>query len=242
MEIKPYIPYIKNKSVLDLGCGEGYWSNEMAKYASTVEGIDLNINSIKIASKFKHKPNLSFRVSSATSIQVPNNSFGFVWCSEVLEHINGDFKAINEIKRVLKKGGMAFITTPCSEGLIKYNYPLSKTLKIFIPKFLRPYFGSLIEGDIYLWTKRADHVRLGYSKKDFEKIAKEKDFEILKITYRTRSELSKRIFEFTYCLPNIIAIVLVQLIVITNTLIRTNEQRKKDNNLGLGIEVLMKKN
>lgn len=43
---------------------------------------------------------------------IPQNYYDFVLCTEVLEHTLNPFKAIKEIKRILKKNGLVFITVP----------------------------------------------------------------------------------------------------------------------------------
>jgi SAM-dependent methyltransferase len=43
---------------------------------------------------------------------IPDNSFDFVVCTEVLEHTLQPFNAVNEIERLLKPGGLVFVTTP----------------------------------------------------------------------------------------------------------------------------------
>ena len=45
-------------------------------------------------------------------IPYPNNSFDLVFASHVLEYVKNDKKAINEIKRVLRPGGLAFLPVP----------------------------------------------------------------------------------------------------------------------------------
>ena len=44
-------------------------------------------------------------------IPYPDNSFDLVFASHVLEYVKNDKKAINEIKRVLRPGGLAFLTS-----------------------------------------------------------------------------------------------------------------------------------
>ena len=41
-----------------------------------------------------------------------DNSFDFIMCNHVLEHVENDIKALSEIKRVLKKGGRAIVQVP----------------------------------------------------------------------------------------------------------------------------------
>lgn len=47
-----------------------------------------------------------------TNDQIKSNYFDYVVCTEVLEHTRQPFDAANEIKRILKPGGMAFVSTP----------------------------------------------------------------------------------------------------------------------------------
>ncbi len=59
-----------------------------------------------------------------TNIQFKNNTFDFVIANHVLEHIPNYMKAIKELHRVLKPGGVAILQTPYSDSL-KYNFELS---------------------------------------------------------------------------------------------------------------------
>lgn len=43
---------------------------------------------------------------------IQSNYFDLIFCNEVLEHTLNPFGAINEIHRILKKGGLLFLTTP----------------------------------------------------------------------------------------------------------------------------------
>ncbi len=43
---------------------------------------------------------------------INDNSFDFVLCTEVLEHTLNPFKAIDELYRVLKPGGLLFLSVP----------------------------------------------------------------------------------------------------------------------------------
>ena len=58
-----------------------------------------------------------------TALTFANNSYDFIYCSHVLEHIPNDKKAISEIYRVLKPGGIAMLTVPI--------YPLEKTADLY---------------------------------------------------------------------------------------------------------------
>ncbi len=47
-----------------------------------------------------------------TDIQFPDNSFDFIYCSHVLEHVPDDRKAMREFRRVLTARGMAVLLVP----------------------------------------------------------------------------------------------------------------------------------
>lgn len=52
-----------------------------------------------------------------TNIEFENNSFDYIICNHVLEHIIDDTKAMSELFRVLKPEGTALLTVPLSESL-----------------------------------------------------------------------------------------------------------------------------
>ena len=52
-----------------------------------------------------------------TQIQFPDASFDWVICNHVLEHVPDDRKALSELYRVLKPGGIAILQTPFAAGL-----------------------------------------------------------------------------------------------------------------------------
>ena len=56
-------------------------------------------------------PNYADEIIDMTNIQYPENNFDFVICSHVLGHIPDEKKAIQEMFRVLKPGGIAFVLT-----------------------------------------------------------------------------------------------------------------------------------
>lgn len=43
---------------------------------------------------------------------IPSNSFDYIVCTEVLEHTLQPFDAVSEIERILKPGGLVFVSTP----------------------------------------------------------------------------------------------------------------------------------
>lgn len=77
-----------------------------------------------------------------TNIHTPDENFDLIICYHVLEHIEHDNLAMNELYRVLKKGGHAIIQTPFKEGDIYEN------ASITLPEDREKHFGQ------------SDHVRV----------------------------------------------------------------------------------
>jgi len=114
------IPFIQNKTVLDIACGEGYGSSLMAKHASKVYGVDIDENCIKWANttyKALHE-NLEFIKGSVNDIPIGSNMIDVVVSFETVEHVDAEAQQafMAETKRVLKPDGILIISTPNSEN------------------------------------------------------------------------------------------------------------------------------
>lgn len=99
------------KSVLEIGCGIGLDSFQMAKNGLKLTAIDLTDVAIGIVSERFKNNNLpgQFLVGNATELQFDDNSFDYVYSFGVLHHANDTEKTIQEVYRVLKPGGEAKI-------------------------------------------------------------------------------------------------------------------------------------
>jgi ubiquinone/menaquinone biosynthesis C-methylase UbiE len=102
----------KENTVLDIGCGTGHGSNILSQKFEKVYGVDVSSGAIEIAKKKFHRKNITFLVGSGTEIPFKSNTFDIIVAFEVFEHIK-DWKAfLLEIKRVTKKNGKIYISTP----------------------------------------------------------------------------------------------------------------------------------
>ncbi|MBI3103864.1 class I SAM-dependent methyltransferase [Candidatus Daviesbacteria bacterium] len=99
--------------ILDIGCGNGYYlyllNNLEVKVALT--GVDSDDNALKSAREIVDNKNIKLLKADATKLPFKDLSFDKVLMSEVIEHIDAEEKALSEIKRVLKPGGLLVLTT-----------------------------------------------------------------------------------------------------------------------------------
>ena len=140
------LKYIKNKlniggKVLDIGCGySGKILKNLSKHIKSGVGIDIVTPTYKFG-------NLSFlNMNAEKNLPFPSNSFDYVTCFEVIEHIKNDKNLIKEIERILKPYGYFILSTPYLPVMEKY---------------------ASLKGSIF---KKSCHVRLGYELKYFKKI------------------------------------------------------------------------
>lgn len=131
---------LKNKIILDAGCGLGLISEKLLEKKAKVYGIDYSLNNINyVRKKFKSK---NFYCTSVTNLPFKNNFFDIIIYTEVIEHLNKEEqeKSLQELKRVLKKNGLLVLTTPN-----KIWRPFFILLEFFK---IRPYHG--IENWFYI--------------------------------------------------------------------------------------------
>lgn len=104
---------VNGKTALDVGCGGGILAEEFAAAGFSVTGIDPSENSIRTAKNHAKQNglNIHYETGTAEKLPYPDNSFDVVYCCDVLEHVRDLNKAISEISRVLKSGGVFFFDT-----------------------------------------------------------------------------------------------------------------------------------
>jgi ubiquinone biosynthesis O-methyltransferase len=101
------------QTVLDLGCGGGFMSEALAARGATVIGVDVSSGAIAIARRHAESKDLSIRylVASGEDLPLPDASVDRVVCVDVLEHVRDLDQVLDEIRRVLRPGGVFLFDT-----------------------------------------------------------------------------------------------------------------------------------
>lgn len=108
--------YKKSKKIklLDIGSNIGIFVKLAKESGWTAIGIDLDKNAVDVGrQKFK----IDLRWVRLEKAQFKSESFDVVVLSHTFEHIPQPKKLINEIRRILKKGGILIMEVPNIEGL-----------------------------------------------------------------------------------------------------------------------------
>lgn len=97
--------------VLEIGSGLGVDASELVKRGCEVVGVDLTERAVGLARKNFERLGLkgTFQTGNAEALDFPDASFDRVYSLGVLHHTPDTAKAIEEVRRVLKPGGKAFI-------------------------------------------------------------------------------------------------------------------------------------
>lgn len=118
---------ISGLTVLDIASGEGYGSAMLARSAAKVVGVDIDVHAVADANaRYGQAGKLDYKVGEAGAIPFPDASFEAVVSFETIEHIDNPEALVKEIKRVLKPGGFAIISSPNKSvynlGLLEPNH------------------------------------------------------------------------------------------------------------------------
>jgi malonyl-CoA O-methyltransferase len=107
--IKKHLPHLKEKSVMDAGCGTGkFCSIAEQQGASKILGLDLSPVMIDVA-----KTNCritKFTCGDLSSATLEENNFDIIICALVLGHIENLTPALDHLLKALKNGGALIIT------------------------------------------------------------------------------------------------------------------------------------
>ncbi len=110
--IKNSLSVEKNDVLIDIGCGSGVQIKELGKTGYFLAiGIDVNLNAIRFARE-RSLPKTEFIIADSQFLPIKSSRADKIICAEVIEHITNPQHLVNEIARVLKKGGSVVITTP----------------------------------------------------------------------------------------------------------------------------------
>jgi len=120
---KVYLPFIKESLeeddlVIDIGCGRGEWLSLLQENNIKAKGVELN----KLAVEILHKKGLDVVNKDALSFlsSLKDNSIGAISAFHLVEHLEffDLVEFLQEVYRVLKKGGILILETPNPENIL----------------------------------------------------------------------------------------------------------------------------
>jgi ubiquinone/menaquinone biosynthesis C-methylase UbiE len=131
------------EQVLDLGCGDGWMTGEIARLGAQATGIEVAEAALERA--IRRHPDIAFGLAAIDgALPLDDNRFDAVWSSEVIEHVADTGRWLSEVRRVLKPQGRLLLTTPNHSrlrllvaGIELYSEPLGDHLHLYSRRSLR---------------------------------------------------------------------------------------------------------
>jgi 2-polyprenyl-6-hydroxyphenyl methylase/3-demethylubiquinone-9 3-methyltransferase len=105
---------LRDKRVLDVGCGGGILAESMVQRGAEVTGIDLGEKALKVARlhSLESGVKVNYRLVAVEALAAEEpESFDVVTCMEMLEHVPDPVAAISACSRLVKPGGHVFFST-----------------------------------------------------------------------------------------------------------------------------------
>jgi 2-polyprenyl-6-hydroxyphenyl methylase / 3-demethylubiquinone-9 3-methyltransferase len=105
---------LKNKSILDVGCGGGLLCEAMAILSGQVTGIDISKELIDVAQKHAIAAglNIDYQTSTVENFKkLTDKKYDVITCLELLEHVPDPLSIIKTISTLLNPGGHLVLST-----------------------------------------------------------------------------------------------------------------------------------
>ena len=141
-------------TVLELGCGTGYFTQELARSGADVTAIDVSPELLEIARSNCSAPNVRYQIENASALSYSDAVFDSVVGSSVLHHLEIK-EALRDIYRVLKPGGTIYFTEP---NMLNPQIAIQKN----IPWIKRKLGDSPDETAFFRWPLRRLFEQTGY--------------------------------------------------------------------------------
>jgi 2-polyprenyl-3-methyl-5-hydroxy-6-metoxy-1,4-benzoquinol methylase len=106
--------YKSGTSLLDIGCGEGFFLSNASKAGYTTKGVELSQDAAAYA---RREFGLDVEGKPFEEMQLPENYFDVVTMWQVLEHLPCPLTILEKVHSVLKPGGLLVLSTPDIGGI-----------------------------------------------------------------------------------------------------------------------------
>jgi ubiquinone/menaquinone biosynthesis C-methylase UbiE len=113
-------------TLLEVGCGIGVDSIQLAKCGFDVTAVDLTENALAVAKEFaaQRGVRIDFRLGNAEGLDFPDGSFDVVYSFGVLHHTPDIERSVAEVRRVLVPGGTAYVMLYHRDSLVNLVHKL----------------------------------------------------------------------------------------------------------------------
>lgn len=136
----------KDRRILSLGCGTGEETEVLGKFGE-VHCIDMDPRALALAPAGVIKT-----AADATRLPYPDSSFDIAAAFDLLEHVRDDCKAIEEVRRVLRPGGVFIFTVPAFPWLMSGHDRALGHFRRYDKAGLRKLLSGLVRVKLGFWS------------------------------------------------------------------------------------------
>ncbi|MDD5254972.1 MAG: class I SAM-dependent methyltransferase [Candidatus Omnitrophica bacterium] len=130
----------RDKTVLDIGCGEGYGTALLARGAKKAVGVDYSDQAIQRCRESYLQPNIEFVRADIASFEY-GASFDLVCAFQFVEHLRDPGVLLSKACRLLSPEGIFLLSTPNRRAsLVKHPYHFREYTKEELRSLLEKYF------------------------------------------------------------------------------------------------------
>ena len=105
-----YISQKESPRVLDIGCGDGFMTDQLVEKGRSITGVDVSLSGLRFA-KVLSSSNINYLQADALRLPFGGGTFDVITAFDTIEHIEKDTSFVYEVRRVLKQDGLVVITT-----------------------------------------------------------------------------------------------------------------------------------
>ncbi len=161
------------KHILEIGCGHGMLSLELARNGLDVTGIDLSPKSIEVANEFKGKNqhienfgSLEYICDDFLSLNLPHNCFDCVVFFRTLHHFPNIKEVVKKVYELLVANGRILLCEPIRSKFDHNAAEFALILRTLLPTWESYEFKVDIEWNEKIWKEKVDEIYNEYVYKD----------------------------------------------------------------------------
>jgi ubiquinone/menaquinone biosynthesis C-methylase UbiE len=122
--LKDFHPEIQTLTCLDIGCSSGVITSFMERHVSRMIGLDIDQEAVRQARAYGASARVEFLIGDAMAIPLRSDAIDLVVCNHIYEHVPSAGQLMEEIHRVLKKGGFCYFAAGNKRMIMEGHYRL----------------------------------------------------------------------------------------------------------------------